>query len=203
MDENKQDKRLIKGEQMRQAIMESAIEMISSEGIEHVSAAKIAAVIGTSKSNVFHHYKTREAILLGVHDYIYEGFKSSFATDATNLKTYMTGLGEALFGSHESLHIYKAFYAFYNEGLFNPTFRERLTESTAHLLDSIEYELTRLCKDQGIKDSDLNERIKIVSHSLLCFLDGAGLHYMLNPELVYLKEAWKLQTKLWKKYLKN
>ncbi|HAS75003.1 MAG TPA: hypothetical protein DCS67_12735 [Clostridiales bacterium UBA8960] len=203
MDEKGQDKRLAKGEQMRQAILETAIEIIGSNGIEHVSAAKIASAIGTSKSNVFHHFKTREAILLGVHDYIYEGFKSSFVSSASSLKAYLTGLGDALFDTQEDMIVYKAFYAFYNEGLFNPVFSERLTASTSHLLKSIEQELTRICAEQGIKGSDLNERIKIVSHGILCFLDGAGLHFMLNPELTYLKESWKLQVRLWKKYLKG
>lgn len=203
MDGYKQDKRLLKGEQMRQAILETAIEIIGSNGIKNVSAAKIASAIGTSKSNVFHHFKTREAILLDVHNYIYEGFKSLFVTSASSLKSYLTGLGDALFGSQEDIFIYKAFYAFYNEGLFNPAFSERLTISTSHLLRSIEQELTRICAEQGVKDGDSNERIGIVSHGILCFLDGAGLHFMLNPELTYLKEAWKLQVRLWEKYLKG
>lgn len=203
MDEAKHDKRLARGEQMRQAILETTIEMIGNDGIEHVSAAKIASAIGTSKSNVFHHFKTREAILLGVHDYIYEGFKSSFLTEASSLKTYLTSLGEALFGNQEDMRIYKAFYAFYNEGLFNNTFRERLTESTSQLLGSIELKLIGICAGQGIEGKGLNERIKVVSHGILCFLDGAGLHYILHPELTHLKEAWKLQVNFWEQYLKG
>jgi len=201
MENTKQDKRLIKGEQMRQSILLDAIDIISSEGISQVSAAKIAASIGTSKSNIFHHFKTSEAILLGVHDFIYEGFEASFSLSETDLKVYLTKLGESLFTSKENMRIYKAFYAFYNEGLFNVTFKKRLDDSTALLLRMIGLQLASICAHQGIEDLQLSERIKIVSLGILCFLDGGGLHHMLNPELEHLDDVWKLQMAMWVDYL--
>lgn len=201
MDIMKEDKRFIKGEQMRHSILLAAIDIISSEGIGQVSAAKIAASIGTSKSNVFHHFKTKEAILLGVHDYIFEGFEISFSVDETDLKTYLTKLGEALLGSQEDMRIYKAFYAFYNEGLFVETFRKKLEESTALLLRMIEHQLTSICVYQGLVASQIEERIKIVALGILCILDGGGLHHMLNPSLARLDDVWNMQIECWEKYL--
>lgn len=203
MDTVKEDKRLKKGEQMRHSILLAAIDIISSEGIGQVSAAKIAAAIGTSKSNIFHHFKTKEAILLGVHDFIYEGFEMSFSVDKTDLKTYLTKLGDALLGSQEDMRIYKAFYAFYNEGLFVEIFRKRLEESTALLLQMIEHQLTSICADQGLVNSQIKERIKIVALGILCFLDGGGLHHMLNPSLTRLDEVWNMQIEFWENYLKS
>lgn len=201
MENTKQDKRLIKGEQMRQAILLAAIDIISSEGISQVSAAKIAASIGTSKSNIFHHFKTSETILLGVHDFIYEGFEASFSLSETDVKIYLTKLGESLFTSQENMRNYKAFYAFYNEGLFNDTFRMRLEESTALLLRMIGLQLASICAHQGIEYPQLSERIKIVALGILCFLDGGGLHHMLNPNLKYLDDVWHLQMDMWVGYL--
>jgi AcrR family transcriptional regulator len=201
MDTMKEDKRLIKGEQMRQSILLAAIDIISNEGIGQVSAAKIAASIGTSKSNIFHHFNTKEAILLGVHDFIYEGFEMSFSVDETDLKTYLDKLGEALFGNHEDMRIYKAFYAFYNEGLFVETFRKRLEESTSLLLRMIEHQLSSICAHQGFDNLLIKERIKIVSLGILCFLDGGGLHHMLNPSLTHLDDVWKMQIEFWENYL--
>lgn len=203
MENTKPDKRLIKGEQMRQAILMAAIEIISTEGIVQVSAAKIAALIGTSKSNVFHHFKTREAIIIGVYDYICEGFDAAFSIADTDFRGYLLKLGEVLFASEEEAQMYKAFYAFYNEGLFVETFKERLKESTTVMIHGIEQQIAQILGNSGKASDDLDHRIKVVALGILCFLDGAGLHHMLNPNLEHLKEAWLLQIDAWNHYLTN
>ena len=201
----KEDKRVLKGELMRVAILDAAIQLIANEGIEHVSAAKIASAIGTSKSNVFHHYKTREAILLGVHDYISEGFEEGLHFEADSLESYFAMVGEALFEGDQNLNLYKAFFAFYNEGLFNDVLRERLKSSTERLLETFERNLHEVCLrseqfDYGFSET-LENKIKVVSYNMLCFLDGVGLHWMLNPEQEYLQRAWRLQVGFWVAFL--
>lgn len=197
------DKRLLKGEQMKRAILEHAIEIICNEGIMHVSAAKIAASIGTSKSNVFHHFKTREAILIGVHDYIFEAFKQSFAPVESDFKTFLSTLGDALFVPTEETKIYKAFFAFYNEGLFTTLFQDRLSTSTATMIQLIEDQLTCFCDRAQLTDPHTKERIKVVSHGILAFMDGLGLHHMLSPNQDALHQVWEVQITLWEPYLFN
>lgn len=202
----KEDKRVLKGELMRVAILDASIQLIANEGIEHVSAAKIASAIGTSKSNVFHHYKTREAILLGVHDYISEGFEEGLHFEADSLESYFAMVGEALFEGDQNLNLYKAFFAFYNEGLFNEVLRVRLKSSTERLLETFERNLHEVCLrseqfDYGLSET-LENKIKVVSYNMLCFLDGVGLHWMLNPEQEYLQRAWGLQVGFWEAVLR-
>lgn len=201
MENTKPDKRLIKGEQMRHAILLAAIEIISTDGIVQVSAAKIAALIGTSKSNIFHHFKSREAILIGVHDFICEGFDSAFSLPDTDFRGYLLKLGDVLFSSEEEVQMYKAFYAFYNEGLFVETFKERLKESTTLMIQRIEQQITQIIGNSATASEDLDHRIKVVALGILCFLDGAGLHHMLNPDLEHLKATWYLQIEAWNHYL--
>ena len=62
-------------------------------------------------------------------------------------------------------------------------------------------QLASICAHQGIENPKLNERIKIVALGILCFLDGGGLQHMLNPELEYLDDVWKLQMAMWVDYL--
>ena len=186
---------------MRQAILMAAIEIISTDGIVQVSAAKIAALIGTSKSNVFHHFKSREAILIGVHDFICEGFDAAFSIVDTDLSGYLLKLGDVLFSSEEEVKMYKAFYAFYNEGLFVETFKERLLDSTTRMIHGIEQQITQIIGHSFKAYDDLERRIKVVALGILCFLDGAGLHHMLNPNLEHLKDAWLLQIEAWNQYL--
>ena len=201
MENTKPDKRLIKGEQMRHAILLAAIEIISTDGIVQVSAAKIAALIGTSKSNVFHHFKSREAILIGVHDFICEGFDSAFSLADSDFRGYLLKLGDVLFSSEEEVQMYKAFYAFYNEGLFVETFKDRLKESTTLMIQRIEQQITQIIGNSATASEALEHRIKVVALGILCFLDGAGLHHMLNPNLEHLKDTWHLQIEAWSHYL--
>lgn len=201
MENTKPDKRLIKGEQMRHAILLAAIEIISTDGIVQVSAAKIAALIGTSKSNVFHHFKSREAILIGVHDFICEGFDSAFSLGDSDFRGYLLKLGDVLFSSEEEVQMYKAFYAFYNEGLFVETFKDRLKESTTLMIQRIEQQITQIIGNSATASEALEHRIKVVALGILCFLDGAGLHHMLNPNLEHLKDTWHLQIEAWSHYL--
>ena len=52
------DQRKAKGEETKQKIIESAIQIVSLEGIKGLSAKKVADNAGISKSNVFHHFKS-------------------------------------------------------------------------------------------------------------------------------------------------
>ena len=197
MTNRKKDKRLIKGRQTRQEVLSAAIDIITGEGIDQVSASKISAMIGTSKSNVFYHFKTRDAILRGVYQYIFDELKASFILKETDFKTYMMNLGQSLFDHPEDLPIYKAFFAFYNVGLFDETFRDMLKESTEGILDLIEEQLSFFVEQRGFESDGKREEIKVVAMGILCFIDGAGLHYLLNPSLPYLQETWNNQILMW------
>lgn len=202
-----QDKRLIKGQKMRQTILLAALEIISLDGLGKISATHIAQAIGTSKSNIFHHFQTKEAILLETYDFLCEGFSQMFNPPVSTLPEYLSHLGAQLFGAKAAedpnRHYYKAFYAYYNEGLFNDTYKTKLNQSTALLLSALKAQLITFSSASKLSEEVLNHRAEVAALGILSFLDGSGLHLMLNPSLELIEEVWQIQSRNWENYLLN
>lgn len=200
-----QDKRLIKGQKMRQTILMTALEIISTDGLGKISATHIADAIGTSKSNIFHHFQTKEAILLEAYNFLCEGFSEMFSPPVSTLPEYLSHLGAQLFGAKTAedpaQHYYKAFYAYYNEGLFNETYKVKLNQSTALLLTGLKSQLVALSSASNHTEEVLHHRAEVAALGILSFLDGSGLHLMLNPTLELMSEVWQLQSQNWVTYL--
>lgn len=198
---SEQDKRVLKGEQTRQAIIEAAIRVISLEGINEVSAAKIASSIGISKSNVFHHFKTREQILIGVHDMICEQlFLALKERKAPTLEGYLLSIGSDLFKvTTEASEPYKVFFSFYNQGLFQDNLKSILIQSLEKLVQLIEEKI----KEHMDVDKLKEERIAEVSRMMLAFMDGIGLHHLLNPNPQAYLRLWEIQVFWMIDYLKG
>lgn len=55
-----------KGARTREAILEAATEIAATEGLEAISFGRLAQVLGVSKSGLFSHFPTKEALQLGV-----------------------------------------------------------------------------------------------------------------------------------------
>jgi len=50
------------------AILDAAVELFSEYGYDGVSMRQIAAAAGVSKSNIYHHFASKEALYLGILD---------------------------------------------------------------------------------------------------------------------------------------
>ncbi len=192
------DKRFEKGDRMREIILMTAIRLISESGIEGVSAAKIAAACDISKSNVFHHFKTIDAILLAVNEMVFEMSLKAIDIDAPNLDVFLERLlmGMLNIGS-EARMIYNSFFAFYNRGLYEPKLNVQLREAIAKLQDKLtEHLFYHTLKPAGVnvKLSEIDQApeylrqiLKSVEHacktcavSLFAFMDGLALQLLLN-----------------------
>jgi len=55
-----------KGEQTRQAILDQAVDLASTEGLDGVSIGTLAKAVGMSKSGLFAHFRSKEALQLAV-----------------------------------------------------------------------------------------------------------------------------------------
>lgn len=51
-----------KGEQTRREILDAALDLVSTEGLEPVSIGKLASQVGMSKSGLFAHFKSKEEL---------------------------------------------------------------------------------------------------------------------------------------------
>jgi AcrR family transcriptional regulator len=64
----KTDRRLLRGERTRQAILSHASKLASAEGLEAVSLQRLATDLGISKSGLFAHFGSKEELQLATVD---------------------------------------------------------------------------------------------------------------------------------------
>jgi AcrR family transcriptional regulator len=62
------DRRLLRGERTRQAILSHAARLASAEGLEAVSLQRLASDLGISKSGLFAHFGSKEELQLATVD---------------------------------------------------------------------------------------------------------------------------------------
>lgn len=63
-----QDGRLIRGERTRSAVLEQALLLATVSGLDGLSLSQVADALGVSKSGLFAHWRSKEALQLAVID---------------------------------------------------------------------------------------------------------------------------------------
>ncbi|MBW6436431.1 TetR/AcrR family transcriptional regulator [Actinoplanes hulinensis] len=63
-----QDGRLIRGERTRSAVLEQALVLATVSGLDGLSLSQVADALGVSKSGLFAHWRSKEALQLAVID---------------------------------------------------------------------------------------------------------------------------------------
>ncbi|GIE74108.1 TetR family transcriptional regulator [Actinoplanes philippinensis] len=63
-----QDGRLVRGERTRSAVLEQALLLATVSGLDGLSLSQVADALGVSKSGLFAHWRSKEALQLAVID---------------------------------------------------------------------------------------------------------------------------------------
>ena len=196
------DKRLAKGDRMREQILMTAIQLIADGGIEELSAARLARACGISKSNVFYHYKTVDAILLAVNDLVAHMTLEAIDFDAPTLDAYLEQLLSSMMSLNvETKMLYKSFFAFYNRSLFDPQFNAKLRACTQqmqcvlakhlfyHALSPVGVRVD--IQEIELAPTDIQSLLKAVEAasktcalSLFAFMDGLALQMLVDGQTV-------------------
>ncbi|WP_280770181.1 TetR/AcrR family transcriptional regulator [Salipaludibacillus daqingensis] len=190
------DLRITKGNETKGRILTASMKIISEEGIEGLSAKKIADLLGISKSNIFHHFGSVDGVLDLVFENILidlvEPVKSHQGPD---LEEFLLFLGESIYSlSEEEKLSYSVLFNFYTTCLHNEKYRTYLLKAKQEMIDAIATQLSYYSSQE-------KEKLLKVSEMIIMTLDGFGLHSLLEEELVTLKEIWILQVKAWKSLL--
>jgi AcrR family transcriptional regulator len=88
---------LRKGEATRMAIVASALQIASMEGIEHVTFGAVAEQMKMARSGVFFHFRSRDKLLLAILDLVEKQFMENVFTPALNMPRGLPRLGEMFF----------------------------------------------------------------------------------------------------------
>lgn len=186
------DLRVIKGQEMRKKIIQTTMELLSNEGIEAISAQKIADALKTSKSNLFHHFKSIDSILDEVFDTILSYMIDPLIGHAfTSLEDLIRFIGNGIYNiNDEDRAIYIVTFQLYTISLYNTRYQKNLLKQKEIIIKTITNELLKL--------SDANEETcKIVSEMILMTLDGYGLSALLDKNNKHYQKLWEINTKHW------
>lgn len=190
------DQRIIKGNETKRHIINASMKIISEEGIEGLSAKKVADLSKISKSTIFHHYSSVEGILDEIFEsmlsYLVEPVKTQ---KAPTLEDFLLFLGESIYSlSDEDKLTYSVLLNFYISCLHNKKYRSALIKAKEEMIDAIAVQLSRYT-------SRKKEYLRKVSEMMIMTLDGYGLHFLLDSDSKTFKEIWALQVKAWQALL--
>lgn len=189
----KLDKRQEKGEETLNRILRQAIDIIASEGINGLSASKLSEGSGISKSTIFHHFKTTQDIPKLALQHIFEELMRPVEIEyPQTLEDYLSYLGSTIIlisDAHQK--IYRAFFSFYHESLFDLTYRQIMSDYLKATEDSIQ-EMIKKHANNTLSDAQTDKYVTLI----ISTLDGIGLHLLMGKEPDRCLQAWHLQTQL-------
>lgn len=191
MESKNNDKRLEKGDETYGRILISAIDLISESGVAGISASKLSKLSNVSKSAIFHHFKTTQEIPEAALNLIFSKLIKPI-DDSTfeNLVGFLNNLGLSTINiSEEYRKVYKSFFSFYHESMFNTTYQkimgDFLKTSKASLTDQI-----KKFSRKPLSDEEANA----FSTLIIATLDGIGMHILMGGEKDEYLKAWEFQV---------
>lgn len=184
------DKRLIRGMETKEKIINAALMIVSEEGTAGISAKKIADRASVSKSNIFHHFTSVDQLLESILEEIcLEALKQLPIETCKDTKSFFEMLGDVTFKmSGEDLAIYRALYAYYYDALFSDKYNKEIIRMKLGMCEFLKNTLEQIT-GKTIPDS-LAEIITID-------IDGMGMHYMIEKDSDKYVELWKIKTELY------
>jgi AcrR family transcriptional regulator len=190
---SKQDKRILRGYETNHTMIKCAMDMIAESGVGSLSASKLAARAGISKSNIFHHFPSLKDIPEAVLHYIFNEMRQS--TDLSEDKSLCESLciiGESYFKMFfNSQKWLRCFFSFYHEGLFHKEYKDILT----HYLNESKFHIAEVIKGQAKKKIS-DEKANLYASILVVTLDGMGMQMLLLEDCAAYLELWKEQVEL-------
>ncbi|MGB0403692.1 MAG: TetR/AcrR family transcriptional regulator, partial [Salibacteraceae bacterium] len=81
----------------KKKILEAAQQLFATKGYAHTSIQSIASKSGIAKSSVYHHFKTKEDILVSLLDEFYQSWSKTvhFTDDFQDPKKHLTAIIES------------------------------------------------------------------------------------------------------------
>ncbi len=151
-------------------ILHAAMQLFAVKGYEKSSMAEVAAMTGTTGSNIFYHYRTKEDILLAILRKVKDELLDAFKAE-TGCREYETGMGllEGLAAAYLNLSsTHRDWFMLlhhrfpYEMAAVNPTCREHLEAIHACIIDLLEQAIRRGQSDGSIVNTSPQKAAMIV-----------------------------------------
>jgi len=180
------------GNQTRRAIEEAAITVLSTQGLDGFTAANLARAAGVSKANLYHHFDGLDAILVASFERMTLGMAAMSPGPGTDLRDWLTRLGEEVFGvADDRAGAFRAYIGYFTRAMFDDGLRSRVAGAVGAGFEAFTGIIATL--DPDIPRDERAARARLVMASL----DGLLMYLQVMPERAEeLHAAWRAQVDL-------
>ncbi len=158
----------------RREILESYYQVISKNGVEGSSIAKIAKLMGVQPSLITHYFKTKNEMTTALVDFILEKYEEPYfyrIDEAPDYEKRFHMLLDGLFGLDRIRFVDNgAFYSCYSLTFRDPKIREQFKELYDRFRTLLAKELTICMKEDVIGKVDVTNAANVI----MSLMEGLG-----------------------------
>jgi AcrR family transcriptional regulator len=163
-------------EARRQEILENLYDVLLKEGLEGASIAKIANHMGISQGLLFHYFKTKEEMIIGLVDLIIEKYKKAYFLKFEAIKDpyqrFNTLLDEIFSLNFQKVVEHEIFYACFYLGFRNNKIRDRIKGMYSQFRELLIYELNMYVEKGIVRNIDPEK----FSDLIISLVEGFGFY---------------------------
>lgn len=180
------DGRVAKGEQTRKKLLAGVVELAAEHGLQGVTAGQLSKRVGVSKSAIFHHFDSIDALSIeAMRGWFDESMQALDAEQPRNVREYFENLGEAMFAQLEQPTLFRATMAFLHHGLFDAAYRKALQPFLDGYTQQHRVTLASLL-DRSVDDPLVQDWVT----TLTALLDGLAVQAAITEDLERCRRAW-------------
>ena len=158
----------------RQEIIDAALRLLSTTGLEGFTASALAKAAGVRKANLFHHFETLDDIVLESFEQYALGLEMMRPPAGLSFSEWLRGMAVASFGVEgEGASLTRAYAVFVARALFDERLRQRVLRTVELACDAFADVVAETYPGEL-------ERDEIRAMASLIFMAGDGLAIHLN-----------------------
>jgi TetR/AcrR family transcriptional repressor of bet genes len=176
------DKRRIRGEESRKAILNAAIDSIANLGLGKLTLDRVADRVGISRGLVVFHFRSKDKLIEEVLDYLGKQYSSGWAAilddeaDSDMSKLLRLIDYDIRFACDNPGYV-SVWHAFWGESKGSALYHEKAAEREEGYSKNMENLLKNISQEVGFDKQELS----LVTRGLLAMMFGIWVQLHLNP----------------------
>lgn len=177
-------------EKRRAQLIETACQCILEKGYRNFTLQDITDRLGLSKGSLYHHFETKEELLLAVLDHLIRGWDRVIENKLEGVEgaeEKLSALLEASFEIGRDGVSYQILVDFWGEMDHNQAFREANAAFYARYRSQVAEIIEEGIQEETFRPLDSSMAASMV----LALIDGFSLQWMFDPRAFGMEKAWK------------
>ena len=176
------DKRRIRGEESRKAILNAAIDSIAKHGLGKLTLDRVAERVGISRGLVVFHFKSKDRLIEEVLDYLGRDYSSGWTeilkeeADSAMSKLLRLIDYDIRFACENDKYV-SVWHAFWGESKGSALYNEKVTERDEGYTKDMEGLLENISQEEGYDKQELS----LIARGLFAMMFGIWVQVHLNP----------------------